>query len=257
MQPPSRRLAAVIVEVPPAPWGADESGGFLQWVEDLSRQQGVLFVLDEIVTGCRYHLGGAQALYEVRPDLACFSKAMGNGHAVAALVGRQDLMREFGRGHLFFSTTFGGETIGLAAAKATLETLRETDALLQLIARGTALGVGLSRVMQQSVLPATLWGNHARLHIRWETVPGVATAAELKTLWLQESIRRGVLHGPGVIFPMVCYTAHDVEVLVHVAAEVACIIRQALDTDRVHESIEGVAVTDVFDRRYTPVPGLR
>ncbi|HZI74136.1 MAG TPA: aminotransferase class III-fold pyridoxal phosphate-dependent enzyme [Gemmatimonadales bacterium] len=90
--------------------------GYLHAVQDLCREHGALFIIDEIVTGFRWALGGATEYYGLTPDLACYSKALGNGYPVAAVVGRERHMRFADR----VSSTFGGELVGLAAAGAVL-----------------------------------------------------------------------------------------------------------------------------------------
>jgi glutamate-1-semialdehyde 2,1-aminomutase len=132
--------AAVILEPmalePPAP-------GFLAAVRELCDRFGVVLVFDEIVTGFRIHLGGAQAAFGVTPDLAAFGKAMGNGMPISAIVGRREIMRLME--DIFFSGTFGGEALSLAASIATLDKLRSVDAPAHLAAIGRALKSGIQR----------------------------------------------------------------------------------------------------------------
>lgn len=100
-------------------------------VRGLCDRHGVLLVLDEMVTGFRVAIGGGAEHWGIRPDLACYGKAMGNGYPISALVGPWDLMKRFEE-NVFFSTTHGGERIGLAAAIATLSTVRYADIPAQL-----------------------------------------------------------------------------------------------------------------------------
>jgi glutamate-1-semialdehyde 2,1-aminomutase len=115
-------VAAVILEptgkTPAAP-------GFLQAVRDLTAKYGVILIFDEIITGFRVHMGGAQALYDITPDLSCFGKAMANGLPISALVGRRDLMMLLE--DIFVSGTFGGEALSLVAANATIDKLEQHD----------------------------------------------------------------------------------------------------------------------------------
>ena len=82
-------------------------------------------IFDEIITGFRWSLGGAQAYYGVAPDLACFGKAMGNGMPISAVVGRADIMRIME--DIFYSGTFGGEALSLAAAIATIDKIEREN----------------------------------------------------------------------------------------------------------------------------------
>ncbi len=124
-------FAAVILEAGgtqvPAP-------GFLQRLRELTTHYGVVLVFDEVITGFRLHLAGAQAHYGVTPDLACFGKAMGNGMPISALVGRAEIMRKIE--DIFFSTTFGGEVLSIAAALATIDKLQRENVIARLWRRG-------------------------------------------------------------------------------------------------------------------------
>ncbi len=115
-------FAAIILE----PAGATEPPeGYLQGLIELAHRHGALVIFDEIITGFRWSLGGAQARYGVTPDLACFGKAMGNGMPIAAVVGRADIMRLME--DIFFSGTFGGEALSIAAAIATIDKMERED----------------------------------------------------------------------------------------------------------------------------------
>ena len=97
-------FAAVIME----PMNTEEPiHGFLKDVKELAHRNGALFILDEIITGFRYSLGGAQELFNITPDLATFGKSMANGFPISAVVGRKELMKEMEE--VFFSFTFGPE----------------------------------------------------------------------------------------------------------------------------------------------------
>lgn len=117
--------------------------GFLQGVRDLCDRYGVVLMFDEIITGFRFHLGGAQTLFGVTPDLASFGKGLGNGMPISALVGKRALMAEMES--IFFSGTFGGETLSLAACMVVVDVM-ERDRIPD---RLTELGDRLSaRVLQ-------------------------------------------------------------------------------------------------------------
>ncbi|MHA1535956.1 MAG: aminotransferase class III-fold pyridoxal phosphate-dependent enzyme, partial [Alphaproteobacteria bacterium] len=109
-------VAALIME-PMA--GNEPADGYLAGMRALAHENGALLVFDEIITGFRFDIGGAQALFGVTPDLAAFGKAMGNGLPISAIVGRADIMD--GMADIFFSGTFGGECLSLAAAIAVID----------------------------------------------------------------------------------------------------------------------------------------
>ena len=182
-------FAAVILE----PMNVTEPGpGFLQEVQALCRREGALLVFDETITGFRYAAGGAQELFGVTPDLATFGKGLANGYPVSAVAGRADVMKMMEE--VFFSFTFGGETLSLAAALATLRKLQREPVIPTLLARGERLlrdaqaciaRHGLGDVLALSGHPtwSFLQFKDGRGHTLWE----------IKTLFMQEVFRRGVL----------------------------------------------------------------
>src|SRR5262249_18394184 len=110
------QIAALILE----PSRADDPrDGFLHKLRDLCHEHGALFILDEMITGFRWHQGGGQGLFAITPDLSTFGKALGNGFSVSALCGRREFMRLGGLDHtdrprvFMLSTTHGGETHAL------------------------------------------------------------------------------------------------------------------------------------------------
>lgn len=123
-------FAAVIVE--------PECGApYLRELREYCDRTGAVMIMDEIITGFRYHLGGAQALYGVTPDLATFGKAMANGMPLSAVVGRKDIMAKFEPpDNIFYSGTMFGETLSLAAAKATIDKMEREDVIGALREKG-------------------------------------------------------------------------------------------------------------------------
>ena len=115
-------LAAVILEpiniLPP-------EDHFLENVQALCKKHQAVLIFDEMITGFRYHIGGAQSYFNITPDLATFGKGMANGSPLSAIVGKKHIMMLMNE--IFFSGTFGGETLSLAAAKASLTKMKKID----------------------------------------------------------------------------------------------------------------------------------
>jgi glutamate-1-semialdehyde 2,1-aminomutase len=182
-------FAAVILE----PLGADEPHeGFLETVAELTRAAGALLVFDEIVTGFRVHLGGAQALTGVTPDLATFGKGLANGFPLSAIVGPRRYMRLMEE--IFFSTTFGGETLSLAATRTVLDRLERDRVPERLAALGTRLRDGVTRLAADNACGDVfaISGHPSWTFLRIAPTER-ASAAEIKTLLLQELFARGIL----------------------------------------------------------------
>jgi glutamate-1-semialdehyde 2,1-aminomutase len=138
------QIAAVIMEpasiVEPDP-------GYLQAVKEIAHKNGALLVFDEIVTGFRAGPSGAQGRYGVTPDLACFGKAMANGMPLSAVVGRADIMNLMEE--IFFSATFGGETLSLAAAIATLDVLKKENCAQKMETTSVRMANGVESIFSK------------------------------------------------------------------------------------------------------------
>lgn len=138
-------IACVIME---AARTDEPRDNYLQQVKDLCHAQGAVLIFDEMITGFRWHLGGAQAVYGVTPDLATFGKALGNGFSISALAGRRELMTLGGSRHarervFLLSTTHGAETHTLAAGIATMDFYQREQVVDRLYAQGLRLRQGV------------------------------------------------------------------------------------------------------------------
>lgn len=128
------KVAAVILE--PVNVVAPQNN-FLEKVKELTHQHGAVLIFDETITGFRYANGGAQEFFGVTPDLACFGKGLANGYPVSAIAGRADIMKLMEE--IFFSFTFGGETLSLAASYAVLNKLQRESVVEKLFKTGKSL----------------------------------------------------------------------------------------------------------------------
>ena len=194
-------VAAVVMEPvvidPPSP-------GYLEGVRDLAHRHGALLVFDEMVTGFRLANGGAQELYGVTPDLACFGKALANGMPLAAIVGAREHMR-----HLpstSWGMTFRGETLSLAAARAVLRVLDREPVVEHLARIGEELRTAFHDACELHGVRCELRGPPARMTFVFDEEAGIPAEA-LRRLFVLECARRGVLTRAGI---MPSY-AHDSE----------------------------------------------
>ena len=137
------QISALIME--PASVSRPNSGYF-QELKKLLHKHGTLLIFDEIVTGFRFSLGGAQKLFNVTPDLAAFGKAMGNGMPISAVVGKKKFMNELEE--IFFSTTFGGETLSIAAAIAVIKKLKSKPVIKTIWKKGKKLSSHLNKIIE-------------------------------------------------------------------------------------------------------------
>jgi glutamate-1-semialdehyde aminotransferase len=234
------------------------SPGFLEQLKALCAENGTLLIFDEMWTGFRLALGGAQAFFGVKPDLACYSKAIANGMPLAVLTGRQDVMALLAE-EVFFFTTFGGEALSLAAAQATLHELRRHDVPAYLARQGQKLQAGYNRLAAELGIDhyTACIGHPARTLVTFEVTAGDPLL--LKSLVQQELIIRGMLWSG---FHNMCFahTDRDIETMLKAYGEVLPILKQAVAENRVAESLKGRPVQPVFrkvsDFNMKPVPKL-
>lgn len=119
---------------------------FLDKVKEITHKNDAILIFDEVITGFRMSLGGAQSVYDIKPDLACFGKSMANGMPLSAIVGKSEYMKIFD--DIFFSFTFGGELASIAAAKETIKILKETKGLDHIDLIGKRLKDGYNKITE-------------------------------------------------------------------------------------------------------------
>lgn len=224
------QIAAVVLEAEketaPAP-------GFLEGIRALCDRHGAVFVLDEMITGFRWHNGGAQAFHGIRPDLSTFGKALANGFSVSALAGRRELMQLGGAEHdrervFLLSTTHGAETHGLAAAIATLKVYREEPVVATMWARGERLASGLKAAAAAAGVSdhVPILGKPCCLVFGSRDEKG-QPSQPFRTLLMQQLIERGVLATSLVV--NYSHSEADIDRTIEAFAAAFTIYRRALD----------------------------
>ncbi len=183
-------FAAVVVE----PMNVTEPpDGYYEALKELVHANGALLVFDEIITGFRFALGGAQSLFGITPDLAAFGKSMGNGMPISAVVGRADLMSQME--DIFFSSTFGGETLSLAASIATIKKMRREPVIETLWATGQQLAEAVVHMIKERELSSliSLKGFSPWKLTQFQGHGNIVRAEAVRTMWMREMLAAGVL----------------------------------------------------------------
>jgi len=237
----SGQVAAVIME----PVGVIEpEQGFLERIRELTRREGALLIFDEIITGFRLALGGAQEYFGVIPDLACFGKAMGNGYPISAVVGRREIMQLFDE--VFFSFTFGGETVSLAAALATISEMRKKNVISHLWEQGQKLKDGYNVLAREFGVDryTECIGLPPRTVVTFKDETG-SESLVLKSLFQQECLKRGVLFSGG---HNVCYSHSnaDIDHTLQAYRSAMEILAEGIKSGDPSQSLEGAPVQPVF-----------
>ena len=228
----------------------DPAEGYLQQVQALCRANGIVFVLDEMITGFRWHLKGAQHMYGVTPDLSTFGKAMANGFAVACVAGKREIMElgsiEFdGRERVFLlSTTHGAEMCALGAFVATVNFMKQHNVVEHLWDYGNKLVALMQRKAKANGISQNFKVGGFACSPYYQTLDSTgANSLPLRTLFVQEMINNGVL----MAWISLSYRHGEAELAIIESALNATftIYRKALD-EGVEKYLVGPAIKPVF-----------
>lgn len=233
------RLAAVIME--PCRY-QDPQPGFLEFVRDEAHRAGALLIFDEITIGWRLHFGGAHLKFGINPDLAVFGKSLGNGHAMAAVLGTAQAMA--GAHTSFISSSYWTDALGPTAALAAVRKMQKID-----------VPGHVARVGNQAI---GIWRRHAAIcHLPVVIEPGYpclarfrfdhAEANELKTLFIQEMLKHGFL-ATLAIMPTLAITEDVLLKYDQAVAEVFAAISKALAAGPIKQALQGPVAHTGFRR---------
>lgn len=238
------KVAAVILEPMNVAYPQD---GFLSGVKTLCEENGAVLVFDETVTGFRFGLGGAQELFGVTPDLATFGKGIANGMPLSVVTGRAEIMKLLDE--VFFSFTYGGELLSIAAALATIEKLEQSSGTQEIAKCGTKLSEGITKLIAShscedflSVSGHPVW-SFFNIHVEEPN--------ELylwKTLYMQETLKRGLISLGSHNLTL----SHDVSVIEQIISIYAEVIKVFATVKR-----EGSIASVLEVEPLTPLFGVR
>jgi glutamate-1-semialdehyde 2,1-aminomutase len=210
--------------------------GYLEAMRELTAKAGIVLIFDEVITGFRLGLAGAQGHYGITPDLSIFAKGIGGGFPVAAMGGRRDIMALVAQGKVSMAGTYSANTIAVAAANATMDELAKPGAYDGIYARSQSLVEGLTRVLKDARLPAFVVGVGPVLQVWFSKHPirnyrDAARHADhaLFRKWWEGMLDRGVLFHPGAyenLFLSFAHTKDDIEATLAAAREVATTLAQ-------------------------------
>lgn len=218
---------------------------FLHKLRDVCTQNGTVLIFDEMWTGFRVAVGGAQEYFGVKADLACFSKAVANGMPISILTGKKDIMKLLEK-DVFFFTTFGGEALSLAAVKATVTEIIEKNVPAYLAKQGRKLKDGYNSIAQKLGMDYTKCsGFDCRTIITFDGEKSGCNPLEMKSLVQQEMIKRGILWG-GFHNMSFSHTDEDIEYTLKAYEDVLPVLKKAVDEKNVRQYLRGEPVEPVF-----------
>ncbi|HMN16134.1 MAG TPA: aminotransferase class III-fold pyridoxal phosphate-dependent enzyme [Ignavibacteriaceae bacterium] len=218
---------------------------FLQKLRDVCTKNGIVLVFDEMWTGFRISLGGAQEYFGIKADLACFSKAIANGMPLSVLTGKKEIMSLLDK-DVFFFNTFGGETLSLAAAKATINEMIEKNVQTYLAKQGNKLKAGYNSIAEKLGLNYTKCsGYDCRTIITYDAEKSGCNPLEMKSLVQQEMIKRGILWS-GFHNISFSHSDDDINYTLKAYEDVLPILKTAVEEKRVKQFLKGEPVEPVF-----------
>lgn len=234
-------VACVILE----PFVFEEpKNNFLHELQKLCKANGTLLIFDEMWTGFRVSLGGAQEYFDIKPDLAVYSKALANGMPISLLTGRKDVMRLFEK-DVFFFTTFGGEALSLAACIATITELRDKNVPTYLREKGKILKEGYNQIAQELGIEkyTKCTGYDCRTIMTFDASGGDPLI--LKSIVQQEMIKQGILWG-GFHNMSFSHTDEDIDYTLIAYRLSLNYLKEAIESKNPIEYLKGEPVEAVF-----------
>jgi len=225
----------------------DPDDGFLEKVKESTHRYGAILIFDEIITGFRYAIGGAQEYFNVKPDLATFGKGMANGYPLSAVAGRGDIMKLMEE--IFYSFTFGGETLSLAASLATLKKIQKEPVIETLWKQGRKLVEGTEKLIERYSLNdvITMGGKSCWSSVLFKDA-GAYSQWEIKTLFMQEVLKRGILtFGSHNI--TYAHSNEDISRVIDVYGQVFSIIKDVITNEDLDKRLKAAPLTPLFKIR--------
>jgi len=239
-----QELACVIMEPMNTTYPKDN---FLEKVKEITHKNNAILIFDEMITGFRYSISGAQKLFGVTPDLATFGKGMANGYPLSAIVGSDKIMKKME--DIFFSGTFGGETLSLAAANAVIDKYKNQEVVKHFKKMGGYLLEQLNSLIDNEELSDIFWtSGHfswSFLHIRPQSQ---YSDFEIRTFFLQEMFKRNILT-LGSHNLNFSHSRRDVDKLLDAYREVLPVIKKHIEEKSLLENIQCSILQPLFKVR--------
>lgn len=195
--------------------------GYLQGMRQLTEEYGIVLIFDEVITGFRTALGGAQEYYNIKPDLSVFAKGVGGGYPVACLGGKKEIMKLVDDGIVSVAGTYAGNGIALSAVDKTLDILQRPGTYEELYRKSLKLMNGLQDLFKASKLKAyvvgigplfQVWFSEHEINNYRDAVK--YADGDMFTLWWEEMLKRGILFHPHYfenLFVSMVHTDEDID----------------------------------------------
>jgi len=209
---------------------------FLKKVRKLSTKNNSLLILDEIVTGFRFDIKGGQKFFDIKGDLVCFGKGMGNGLPISAITGTSEYMNEFDK--LWVSSTNNSETLSIVGTMTTINEMQTKDTISYCWNLGKKLFDGWNQITDKYNIRAQMIGYPIRMTMKCYDSQDQESLS-LKSLILQELVKKGIFISPGPTFISFSHSESDIENTLLKLEEVCSFISKNISNDEYSKFLEG------------------
>jgi len=243
----SAEIAAVVLE----PTMLEEpQNGFLKKVRKIADSNTTLLILDEVVTGFRFDLQGAQKYFDVKGDLVCFGKGMGNGLPISAITGPTEFMKTFDK--LWVSSTNNSETLSMAGTISVINEMKEKSTISHCWKIGEKLFSGWNKIVEKNGIDAKMYGYPIRMDLRCYDSQKIESLA-MKSLILQEMVKQGIFISIlGTSFISFSHSEEDVEMTLQ-GLEIVCeFINKKITHDDYENYLEGKLPQTIWTMKLSP-----
>jgi len=225
------------------------SPDFLAKVRKIADSNNSLLILDEIVTGFRFSLEGGQKYFNIKGDLVCFGKGMGNGLPISSVTGPTEFMKSFD--DLWVSSTNNSETLSLAGTKAVINEMREKNTISKCWENGIKLFNGWNKITNSYNLNAKMIGYPVRMKLECYDSKN-RPSDSLKGLILQEMVKRGIFMSPGVVFHSYSHTTDDIEYTLNNLESVCKFITEKVSNEDFTSQLQGSLPKTIWTMKIPP-----
>jgi len=240
-------IAAIVLE--PTIFEKPEKD-FLSKVRKIADNENAVLILDEVVTGFRFSLGGAQKYFDIEGDMVCFGKSMGNGLPISAITGKSEFMKTFDK--IWVSSTNNMESLSLAGSLATINEMDEKNTISKCWDVGSMLQNGWNEITTKHGIAAKLDGYGVRMNLKCYDSQNNESLS-LKSLLLQELLKKGIFLAPlGPVYISYSHEKTDVLNTLEKLEDVCSILSKKISNDNFTDFIEGKIPEKIWDLKIPP-----
>jgi len=222
---------------------------FLKKVREIADKNNSLLILDEIVTGFRFDLKGAQKMFGIKGDLVCFGKGMGNGLPITAITGPEEFMKVFD--DLWVSSTNNSETLSIVGTIATINEMKNQNTIDHCWKIGTYLFEGWNKIASKYNLNSKMNGYPIRMKLEcFDSKNNLSN--NLKALIIQEMVKKGIFMSPGVTFISYSHSSKDIESTLQCFDEVCKNISENMIENEYERYLEGNIPKTIWSMKIPP-----